>query len=147
MVTNGNGNGNNGNSKKREDTCQRIIKALGESAGLLTLAAKKAGVSYTTINRYAHDFISVQAAIQEAKESMLDFTEGKLYEKIKGGDTASILFYLKTQGKARGYTERQELTGADGGNLKVEIDGKSALLSAIARIAARTETDSSDKQP
>ena len=106
-----NGNGNNNITKKRQDTANRIIKALGAEQGLLTMAARRAGVSYTTMNRYVHDFPSVKDAVQEAKESMLDFTEGKLYEKIKNGDTACIIFFLKTQGKGRGFIERQEWAG------------------------------------
>jgi len=116
MVTN-----NNNISKKREATCQRIIVALKETKGLLTLAARKAGVSYPTVNRYANDFPSVREAVLEAKESMVDFAEGKLFEKISKGDTASIIFYLKTQGKKRGYIERQEFTGAGGEAIKTEI--------------------------
>ncbi len=104
-----NGNGTNGLSKKREATCARIIAALRENCGLLTLAARKAGVSYTTVKRYAAEFPSVAEAILEAKENMLDFTEGKLFENIKAGDQASIFFYLKTQGKSRGYIERQDV--------------------------------------
>jgi len=119
MVTNG--NGENGVSKKRQDTCERIIKALKENQGLLTLAAKKAGVSYTTMGRYIADFPTVAQAVREAKESLLDFAEGKLYQKMQQGDMTAIIFYLKTQGKRRNYTERQEVTGADGTPLKVEI--------------------------
>jgi hypothetical protein len=37
-----------------------------------------------------------------------------LIKNIKEGNTAELLFYLKTQGKSRGYVERQETTGADG---------------------------------
>lgn len=102
-------------SKKREQTARRIILALGEAKGLLTLAARKAGVSYKTIWRYTQDFPSVKQAVEEAKESITDFAEGKLFEKISKGDTACIIFYLKTKGKIRGYIERQEVTGADGG--------------------------------
>jgi hypothetical protein len=39
---------------------------------------------------------------------------------IKAGNVTAIIFYLKTQAKDRGYVERQELTGADGGKLQVE---------------------------
>jgi len=121
MVSNGNnGNSTNGLSKKREQTAERIIKALGETQGLLTMAARKAGVSYTTVKRYATEFQSVREAVQEAKESMLDFAEGKLYSKIKDGDNACIIFYLKTQGKARGFIERQEVSGRDGEAIKIE---------------------------
>lgn len=101
-------------SKKREETAQRIIAALQESNGLLTLTAKKAGLGYTTVWQYTQDFPSVKKAVMEAKERMLDFAEGKLYEKIKEGDNIAILFYLKTQGKKRGYIERSEVTGAEG---------------------------------
>ena len=142
-----NGNGQNGNSKKREETCARIIKAIGECNGLLTMAARKAGVGYTTINRYAHDFPSVHQALIEAKESMLDYAEGKLYGKIKAGDNTCIIFYLKTQGKARGYIERQEFTGEGGGPVKVEHDVKGKLVSILNRYAARAGETESDKQP
>ena len=124
-------NGENGNSKKREQTAQRIIDAVRESNGLLTLVAKKAGLGYTTIWRYTQDYPSVKQAVIEAKERMLDFAEGKLYEKIKEGDNVAIIFYLKTQGKGRGYIERQEVTGEGGKPIKYEInvkDGESQKL-------------------
>ena len=102
-------NGKNGFSKKREDTAQRIIEAIKASNGLLTLAAKKAHVGYTTMWRYTKEFPSVRLAVEEAKETMMDYVEGKLYENIKNGDNACIIFFLKTQGKSRGYIEKQEI--------------------------------------
>ena len=132
-------NGTNGLSKKREQTAERIIKALGETQGLLTMAARKAGVSYTTVKRYASEFPSVKEAAQDAKESMLDFAEGKLYSKIKDGDNIAILFFLKTQGKSRGYIERQDIGNPEGESFKVEHGGRARLLSAINRLAARKE--------
>ena len=111
-------------STKREQTAQRIIDAIRESSGLLTLAAKKANLTYKTVWLYAQDFPSVKQAVQESKERMLDFAEGKLYEKIKEGDNTAIIFYLKTQAKARGYIERQEVTGEDGKAIKYDISVK-----------------------
>jgi len=110
-------NGKNGISKKREETAARIIKAIKESNGLMTVAAAKSGIGYRTICRYVAEFPSVKEVAQEAHERMLDFAESKLYERIKGGDNACIIFYLKTQGKARGYIERQEITGTEGNAL------------------------------
>ena len=107
-------------TKKRENTAQAIIEAVKTSSGLLTLAARKSGYSYMTVRRYVKDFPTVARAVEEAKEAILDFTESQLYKNIKDGDNASIIFYLKTQGKGRGYIERQELTGAEGRPIQVE---------------------------
>jgi len=114
-------NGKNGNGKKREDTAARIIKALKETNGLLTMAAAKAGIGYRTVCRYVAEYPSVKEAAQDAKEAMLDFTEGKLYSKIRDGDNTAIIFYLKTQGKSRGYIERQEVTGEGGGPVTLKV--------------------------
>jgi len=132
-------NGNNGTSKKREQTAKRIIEAISKSAGLLTIAAKNSGISYTTVNRYVHDFPSVAQAVVDAKEAMLDFAEGKLYSKIKAGDNTAIIFYLKTQGKSRGYIERQEIANPAGESFRVEHNAKAKLIQAINRIAERAK--------
>jgi len=111
MVTNGkNGNG----SKKREFTAQKIIESLHKSHGLLTLAAKNAGIGYRTVCRYVEEYPSVAQAVVDAKDEMLDFAEGKLFAQISKNNMTAIIFYLKTQGKARGYIERQEFTGDKG---------------------------------
>jgi hypothetical protein len=101
-------------SKKRKNTAERIIQALGETQGLLSLAARKAGISYATVKRYAAEFPTVKMAVQDAKSSTLDFAEGKLYQAIAQGNLSAIIFYLKTQGKGRGYIERNEITGREG---------------------------------
>ena len=102
-------NGTNGNGKKRDETAKRIIKALKETNGLLTMAAHKSGIRYRTVCRYVAEYPTVKEAAQEAKEAMLDYTEGKLFSNIRAGKEASIFFYLKTQGKGRGYIEKQEI--------------------------------------
>lgn len=106
-------------SKKRENTAQRIIKAVKETKGLLTAAAARAGVSYMTIYRYSNDFPSVAQAITEAREGMKDYAESKLYEAIKENNLTAIIFYLKTQAKDRGYTERTEFTGKEGEGIQL----------------------------
>lgn len=45
-------------------------------------------------------------ALTEIEESLLDFAESKLLEKVQEGDNTCLIFYLKTKGKDRGYVER-----------------------------------------
>ena len=62
--------------------------------------------------------------------------------KVNAGEWPAIRHVLITLGKKRGYGESLGVTGADGENLKVEIDVKDTLIARIAAIVARTSTDS-----
>ena len=128
-----NGNDINGGSKKREQNAIRIIKALHETNGLLTLAAKATGLGYRTVQRYVAEFPSVREAVQESKESMIDLAESKLFESITKGEAWAICFYLKTQAKQRGYIERQEITGAGGEAIKYEISVNSEAAKRLTK--------------
>ncbi|MEF2920033.1 MAG: hypothetical protein U0O22_06120, partial [Acutalibacteraceae bacterium] len=49
------------------------------------------------------------AQVDEINEATLDFVESKLLENIKKGEVTSIIFYLKTKGRNRGYQEKTEI--------------------------------------
>jgi len=60
-----------------------------------------------------------KAAVEEIRESAIDHVESKLFSLIDSGDTGSTIFFLKTRAKKRGYVERSEITGADGGPVEM----------------------------
>jgi hypothetical protein len=93
-----------------------IEKAIVKAFGNLSAASKSLGVDRHTIYKWIEED-GLEQAVIEGRNSRLDFVEGKLDQKIDSGDTTAIIFFLKTQGKSRGYVERQELTGADGKKL------------------------------
>ena len=97
------------------------IAAIHNSRGLLTHAADALGVTRGAIYQAAKKHPEIQKAIEDARERTTDLAEGKLFQKINEGDNTAILFYLKTQAKKRGYVERQEVTGAEGGELTVRV--------------------------
>ena len=90
-----------------------IEKAIVKAFGNLSAASKSLGVDRVSLYKWIEQD-GLEQAVIEGRNSRIDFVEGKLDQKIDSGDTTAIIFFLKTQGKSRGYVERQEITGADG---------------------------------
>ena len=103
-------------------TVKRIETAINELDGNITKVAEKLGVNRSTIYRRIDKSDRLKKALDNARESMLDHVESALYTKAKQGDTTSMIFFLKTQGKRRGYIERQEHDmNPDGQSIRITI--------------------------
>lgn len=90
-------------------TAKQVIKAVKDSHGILTAVAERLGCNRTTVYDYAKRYLSVQKAIDEERDVIIDKAEDTLFKKaIQDEDTTSLIFLLKTVGKRRGYIERQE---------------------------------------
>jgi len=81
------------------------VTAIRETRGALSAVADRLGVDVRTVYRARDRWPVVRDAIEEARERQLDFTEIKLHQLIADGNITAIIFYLKTQGKKRGYIE------------------------------------------
>ncbi|MDR1096509.1 MAG: hypothetical protein LBL57_00090 [Tannerella sp.] len=92
------------NTKKKA-----MIAALESSLGVVSLACEATGVSRTQHYKWLNTDESYKKQVESIADIALDFAESRLHERIKSGDTASIIFYLKTKGKNRGYTEKSEI--------------------------------------
>jgi len=108
---------------KRQYKAREIVEALRLSRGLVSQAAERLGCDRGTIYNAIKRYETVRRALDDAREAMLDRTESKLFENIEQGDNTAIIFYLKCIGKRRGYVERQEVTGADGGPVEMRVKG------------------------
>lgn len=89
----------------------------------------RAALALKVTRQHLHHFINAHPELndvrKEAKEALLDVAEGQLASLIHAGDIRAISLYLKTQGKDRGYTERQEITGKDGGSILARQEASS----------------------
>lgn len=85
------------------------------------LAARKLGVDPSGIYRLIRNNARVRDAWEAIKGETTDTVELKLWQRIMADDLAAITFYLKTKGKDRGYSERMEVTGANGGAQVVQL--------------------------
>lgn len=103
------------------DTKKRMLKALEESLGIVSVAASNAGIHRSTHYLWMNNDEDYKKAVEEIHNVCLDFAESKLFENIKGKRETSIIFYLKTRGKNRGYVERQELDLGGDNHFRVEV--------------------------
>ena len=94
-------------SKKYE--ISDIKKAIKGSGAIISTIAKKLNCEWHTAKKYIEAHEETKKALKDEKEGMLDFAESMLMKNIQEQDTTSIIFYLKTKGKKRGYTEKQEI--------------------------------------
>lgn len=66
------------------------------------------GIDRKTFYKWREKYPTLDEKLTEAEESIIDFTESKLVEKVNDGDITAIIFMLKTRGKRRGYVETVE---------------------------------------
>jgi transposase-like protein len=108
-----------------------LIKKITDAKGNVSAVARAFGVSRKTIYNHIERYKTAQDALEDARETMLDNAESILYKKVLEGSTPELLFFLKTQGKRRGYVERSEVTGADGSAIPVAfVDYRQGLKSS-----------------
>ena len=77
--------------------------------GNMASIARHLGVTRSAISLRVSKSENLTKLIEEARESMLDDAESSLYKQVLAGNTAALIFFLKTQGHRRGYTEKQQI--------------------------------------
>ena len=121
-------------------TIAECEKALRRQKGIIAAAAKNLGIARETLQRKVGKHPRLRKACDEALEEMKDLAEGKLYQNIMDGKESSIHYFLRTQAKDRGYTERSEVTGKDGGAIVYE-DTAREFDSRMARLIERAREE------
>ena len=110
-------------------TIAGLEKSIREKRGNLAAVARQYGVTRQAISKRVRGSAKLQKSWEEARETMLDNAETELYELALGGNVAALIFFLKTQGKGRGYIERQEFTGKDGESITINFVWKDSGIS------------------
>ena len=98
-------------TKKPKFTVEQVSRALEESNGLVSPAARALKCNGETVRNYIKRHPTLQQVQEQEREKFIDTAESALQKKINEGDTTAIIFALKTVGKRRGYVERREFAG------------------------------------
>lgn len=105
--------------KRTTDKKAAMIKALGTTFGNVSEALRVLDEQGISLGRTAHyKWLETdelyQEAVSNAADKTLDLVEKALIKQIKNGSVQATTFYLKTKGRVRGYTERQEVDVTSG---------------------------------
>lgn len=140
-----------------------MLLALEDSYGIVTPAAKVVGIDRGTHYNWYNTDPVYKDAVDDLKNVAIDHSESKLHELIDGvlmagfdGDgeqivykkepnVSAVIFHLKTIGKGRGYTEKQE-NGNDENTIPIEEFTK-AVVSATGGGIIPPAKSGVDEQP
>lgn len=89
---------------------KKVVEALEKSLGVITPACKEVGISRNCFYQWYREDEEFRREVDGVGEIALDFVENQLYKKIKEGSERSIIFYMRSKGKSRGYSDTIDIT-------------------------------------
>lgn len=94
--------------RKMRVSNDEIVRMYEKKGCNITATCAALKIDRKTFYKRRDKFKCLADRLEEIDESLLDFAESKLMEHIQDGDVTSLIFYLKTKGRRRGYVERVE---------------------------------------
>jgi len=130
-------------------TAAQFIEAIKDSGGIVTTIAQRVGCAWHTAKKYITNHPTVAQAWQDEREKLKDVAEVQLVKQVNNGEQWAVKYYLSTQAKDRGYTQRTEHTGANGKAIPVDVDhdARGVLAQLIARQSAALAAAGGDSEP
>lgn len=102
---------------------RRAVEIMRDTLCNITEVCNAVGIDRKTFYTWKEKDPDFAAKIAACYEHRLDVAEAKLQEKIGEGSETSLIFFLKTQGKARGYVEKTESAVSVDANVTAKISG------------------------
>ena len=113
---------------KTDNSKKKLLKALLDTRGLVLTACKKAKVSRSQHYKWCKVDKEYKASVDEINDMMVEGVESKLKDLIDDGNTAAIIFYLKTKGKDAGYGPQIKVEAEVTGEIKMNAIFKDDLI-------------------
>lgn len=95
---------------------------IDEHRGNVSKIARALELDRHTVQKRIDENATTRRALDDARRSFVDNVESALYEAALGGNVAAQIFVLKAhpEAKRRGWSERHEISGPDGGPIPVK---------------------------
>lgn len=119
--------------------------ALEQSLGIVSTAAKAAGISRDTHYHWYNTDENYKNEVESLSDIALDYAESHLFKAIGNGNITAVIFYLKTKGRSRGYIERiNEIEKSDPSSIHNMTDDE--LNAELIRIDQLTQKNSANQK-
>lgn len=83
-----------------------FIENLKAAGGVICVACEATGISRSTYYVWYNQDPTFRERVEEVMEAQIDYVESKLMNLINSGDTTATIFYLKTKGRKRGWSDK-----------------------------------------
>ncbi len=93
---------------KTDKDKERFIKALEKSRGNIKNACAAVNISRGLYYKWRDTDPDFKQAAEDINEGEIDVAEDQLRARMDSGDTTAIIFFLKTKGKGRGYSDKAQ---------------------------------------
>ena len=106
----------------------KVREAIKGTGGIYSIIANKCGVTRMAITLFFQKETNnnIKALALEEKEKIVDVSENKLFKAAEKGEQWAIERILKSLGKNRGYTEKQEIEHSGNQDMTINLIETSA---------------------
>lgn len=123
--------------KRERYSDEKIIKAINLNGGIINGAAKSLKLDRGTLSDWIKASKTLTAALEAARDILIDECESALFTNVKAGKEISVIFALKTIGRKRGYIEQLQITNKDNINDHIENASDEELKEIMAKTNER----------
>jgi hypothetical protein len=108
---------------------EQVAESIKKLNGNIAAVCKELGTTRGTFQHYCERHPAIATVLYESREEMLDMAESSLYRRVLAGESWAVCFFLKTQGRKRGYIERAE-------TFRLNVDLNELTLEQLERLAS-----------
>jgi hypothetical protein len=121
--------------RKPKYKANQVIAATRGSRGIISVIARKLGCEWETADKYIHGKFktpAIAAIFDDETEMLVDLAESVVHNNLTAAvrqqqatsgsvDDTTARWVLSRKGQKRGYSDKQEISGPDGGAVETNL--------------------------